>query len=73
MHQANMDRLEIEMIEINLSCNCDAHNCPQILIVEDNSFNIIAIQAVLEELGIQETEIAMNGQIAVDKVAALIG
>ena len=41
---------------------------PQILIVEDNSFNIIAIQAVLQELGINYVDVAMNGKEAVDNI-----
>ena len=43
-------------------------DAPPILIVEDNSFNIIAVQAVLEELGLDSYDVCMNGQLAVDKV-----
>ena len=34
----------------------------QILIVDDNSFNIMAVELVLEEFGLGQPDIAMNGQ-----------
>lgn len=46
----------------------DPEGPAQILIVEDNSFNIIAIQAVLQELGISYVDIAMNGKEAVENI-----
>ena len=46
------------MIDINLECD---HTTQSILIVEDNSFNIIAIEAVLEELGLPNSDVCMNG------------
>ena len=61
---------QIEMVEIKLESQ---ERTPQILVVEDNSFNIIAIEAVLDEFGLTDTELAMNGQLAVDKVSSIMG
>ena len=40
----------------------------QILIVEDNTFNILALQSVLEELGLPDYDVCMNGKLGVEKV-----
>ena len=45
----------------NINQECYYNDTAPILIVEDNSFNIIAITAVLEELGITDSEVFMNG------------
>ena len=52
------------MSDIHIACD---HNYPRILIVEDNSFNIIAVQAILEELNLKDYDMAMNGKLAVEK------
>ena len=44
--------------------------CPKILIVDDEPFNIIAVQGQLEMFGIFSTDKAFNGKEALDKVIA---
>ncbi len=44
--------------------------CPKILIVDDEPFNIIAAQGQLEMFGIPNTEKAFNGKEALEKVIA---
>ncbi|CDW83581.1 multi-sensor hybrid histidine kinase [Stylonychia lemnae] len=52
--------------EPELSCPC--RNRPQILIVDDNVFNIITLQTILEMNFKQKVEKATNGKEGVDKV-----
>ena len=47
---------------------CQCMERSQILIVDDNSFNIMAVELVLEEFGLGQPDIAMNGQQALEKV-----
>ena len=37
-------------------------NCPQILIVDDEPFNIIALEGLLHQIGIKKIDQAFNGQ-----------
>ena len=52
--------LNIKIEDIDIETENSSPPSP-ILIVEDNSFNVIAIQAVLDEFGLTDTELAMNG------------
>ena len=63
--------LNIRIEDIDIETDSSSPPSP-ILIVEDNSFNVIAIQAVLDEFGLTDTELAMNGQLAVDKVTSIM-
>jgi CheY-like chemotaxis protein len=39
-----------------------------VLVVDDNIFNIVAIQTILEELGVPKCDQALNGKQAVQMV-----
>ena len=52
--------LNIKIEDIDIETENSSPPSP-ILIVEDNSFNVIAIQAVLDEFGLTDTELAMKG------------
>lgn len=42
-------------------------SCPRILVVDDNVFNIIALQTILSKFG-YVSDTAYNGQVAIDKI-----
>jgi CheY-like chemotaxis protein len=46
----------------------DSCSCPNILIVDDEPFNIIALQGLLLQIGITKVEKAFNGEEALKKI-----
>ena len=55
-----------EMGTSNKTMSC---NCNNILIVDDNEFNIYTLQRLLESIGIKEgTDFTQNGKLAIQKI-----
>ena len=53
---------------LELSLTCQYEHSPQILIVDDNVFNILALETILISKDVGITERALNGQEAVNLV-----
>ena len=49
--------------EINSACNC-----PKVLVVDDDPFNIIALEGMLGMLGVRAIEKAFNGKDGLIKI-----
>jgi len=60
----NNPNVEFSIFVENLNEVCE---CPKILIVDDNAFNLTALTLVLRNLGL-ETATAINGDMAIQKV-----
>jgi len=60
----NNPHLEFSFLVENLNDICE---CPKVLIVDDNAFNLTALTLVLRNLGI-DTATAVNGEMAIQKV-----
>ena len=61
--------LLIPVIESGSQKKCDCKDKPQILVVDDNNFNIFTLQSLLDVNFNLDSDKAFNGSEAVDKVA----
>jgi PleD family two-component response regulator len=60
------DRQDVFALKIMEEDDCPCSKKPSVLIVEDNTFNIFTLRLVLKSFAIELTDMALNGQEAVD-------
>lgn len=60
--------IQVNENERSSSCQCEQRN--QILIVDDNVFNVMTLQCILKESAGVESDAAVNGEEAVERVRA---
>ncbi|CDW73169.1 histidine kinase-dna gyrase b-and hsp90-like domain containing protein [Stylonychia lemnae] len=67
----NQSDLDLETLSIEIqeeSKILQKCKCPRILIADDDPFNIIAIEGMLNSIGISDIEKVFNGREAIDKI-----